>query len=40
MISSLTREPESITFFASRPRGVPALTAARSMSPVEICGMP
>ncbi len=27
-------------FLASRPSGVPALTAARSMSPVEICGMP
>src|SRR5438105_4050354 len=25
---------------AARPNGVPALTAARSMSPVEICGMP
>jgi hypothetical protein len=28
----------SITFLAARPSGVPALTAARSMSPVEICG--
>ena len=40
MMSSLTSAPESITFLASRPSGVPALTAARSMSPVEICGMP
>ena len=36
MMSSLTSAPESITFFAARPSGVPALTAARSMSPVEI----
>jgi hypothetical protein len=27
-------------FFASRPSGVPTFTAERSMSPVEICGMP
>jgi hypothetical protein len=40
MMSSLTRPPASITFLASTPSGVPALTAARSMSPVEICGMP
>jgi hypothetical protein len=40
MMSSLTRPPLSITFLAARPSGVPALTAARSMSPVEICGMP
>src|SRR5436189_4354917 len=40
MMPSETSWPESITFFASRPSGVPALTAARSMSPVEICGMP
>ena len=39
-MSSLTSAPESITFLAARPSGVPALTAARSMSPVEICGMP
>jgi hypothetical protein len=32
--------PASITFLAATPSGVPALTAARSMSPVEICGMP
>src|SRR5688572_27063250 len=40
MMSSLTSAPASITFFAARPSGVPAFTAARSMSPVEICGMP
>ena len=40
MMSSLTSAPASITFFAARPIAVPALTAARSMSPVEICGMP
>src|SRR5260221_9526963 len=39
MMSSETSWPASITFFAARPSGVPALTAARSMSPVEICGM-
>ena len=40
MMSSETSAPLSITFFAARPSGVPAFTAARSMSPVEICGMP
>src|SRR5882672_4184727 len=40
MMSSDTSAPASITFFAARPSGVPAFTAARSMSPVEICGMP
>src|SRR5882672_9670126 len=40
MISSDTSAPVSITRFAASPSGVPALTAARSMSPVEICGMP
>ena len=40
MMSSETRPPASITFLASMPSGVPALTAARSMSPVEICGIP
>jgi hypothetical protein len=40
MISSDTSCPESITFFAASPSGVPAFTALRSMSPVEICGMP
>ena len=39
MRSSLTKPPDSMTAFASRPKGVPALTAARSMSPVEIWGM-
>ena len=38
--SSLTSAPEAMTALACRPSGVPALTAARSMSPVEICGMP
>ena len=40
MMSSLTRPPESMTFLAARPSSVPALTAARNMSPVEIWGMP
>ncbi|MOA48152.1 hypothetical protein D3C78_1708580 [compost metagenome] len=40
MISSETRPPASMTFLASIPNGVPAFTAARSMSPVEIWGMP
>ncbi|MNY68068.1 hypothetical protein D3C86_2057740 [compost metagenome] len=40
MMSSDTSPPASITFLASMPSGVPAFTAARSMSPVEICGMP
>ena len=40
MMSSETRPPASITVLAAQPSGVPALTAARSMSPVEICGMP
>src|SRR5665213_6032 len=39
MMSSPTSAPESMTCFAARPSGVPALTAVRSMSPVEICGM-
>src|SRR4051812_47401332 len=39
MMSSETSWPASMTFFAATPSGVPALTAARSMSPVEICGM-
>ncbi len=29
-----------MTALACCPSGVPAFTAARSMSPVEICGMP
>ena len=40
MMSSDTSAPESITFLAARPSGVPAFTAARSMSPVDTCGMP
>jgi hypothetical protein len=40
MMSSDTSAPVSIIFFARMPSGVPAFTAARSMSPVEICGMP
>src|SRR3989441_13282173 len=39
MMSSETSCPASMTFFAARPSGVPAFTAARNMSPVEICGM-
>src|SRR4249919_2824754 len=38
MMSSPTRPPSSITFLAIRPRSVPSRTAARSMSPVEMCG--
>src|SRR6478609_11165813 len=37
-ISSLSRPPSSITFLASMPSSVPSRTAARSMSPVEMCG--
>ena len=37
--SSLTRPPDSITLLACTPTSVPAATAARSMSPVESCGM-
>ena len=32
--------PRSMIALALRPTGVPAATAARSMSPVESCGMP
>jgi hypothetical protein len=39
MRSSLTKPPDAMTALAWRPKGVPALTAARSMSPVEICGI-
>src|SRR5258706_14081469 len=39
MMPSETSAPESMTFFAASPSGVPAFTAARSMSPVEICGI-
>src|SRR4249920_52756 len=38
MMSSPTRPPSSITFFAMRPRSVPSRTAALSMSPVEMWG--
>src|SRR4051812_14331558 len=37
-MSSETSLPASMTAFAWRPSGVPALTAARSRSPVEMCG--
>jgi hypothetical protein len=37
-ISSETRLPASITALALRPSGVPAATAPRSRSPVEMCG--
>ena len=40
MMSSPTRPPASITCLAARPIAVPAFTAARSMSPVDICGIP
>src|ERR1044071_6979720 len=40
MIPSDTSWPASMIFPASIPRGVFAARAARSMSPVEICGMP
>ena len=39
IISSDTKPPASITFFAAKPIGVPAFTAARNMSPVEIWGI-
>ena len=39
MMSSETSAPLSMIFLAASPSGVPAFTAARSMSPVEICGM-
>ena len=38
-ISSVTKAPESIAALAFFPTSVPAATAARSMSPVESCGM-
>ena len=40
MISSDTSPPASITVLACRPSSVCALTAARSISPVEIWGIP
>ena len=36
IISSETRPPASMTFFAFRPIGVPATTVARNISPVDI----
>src|SRR5665213_3502257 len=39
MMSSETSEPLSITCLAATPSGEPAFSAARNMSPVEICGM-
>src|SRR6056297_2990397 len=38
MMSSPTRPPESITCLAITPSSVPSRTAARNMSPVEMCG--
>ena len=38
-ISSDTSWPASITALARSPIGVSAFTAARSMSPVEMCGI-
>jgi hypothetical protein len=38
--SSETSPPASMTALAWRPSSLPAATAARNMSPVEICGMP
>src|SRR3954464_4001693 len=40
VISSGTRSPASMYFLASWPSGVPWLTLARKMSPVEIFGTP
>mmetsp|Transcript_44239 Transcript_44239/g.116261 ORF Transcript_44239/g.116261 Transcript_44239/m.116261 type:complete len:210 (-) Transcript_44239:101-730(-) len=37
--SSETRPPEAITSFACMPTSEPAATAARSMSPVDSCGI-
>src|SRR6185312_16775188 len=37
-MSSETSLPDSMTALALRPSGVPALTAARRRSPVEMCG--
>jgi hypothetical protein len=37
MTSSGTSSPASMYDLASSPSGVPALTAERSMSPVETC---
>mmetsp|Transcript_14054 Transcript_14054/g.46875 ORF Transcript_14054/g.46875 Transcript_14054/m.46875 type:complete len:206 (+) Transcript_14054:357-974(+) len=38
--ASETSSPRFITLSASTPTGVPSATAARSMSPVESCGVP
>ncbi len=38
-ISSDTKRPDSMAALACKPRGVPSLTAARSRSPVDICGI-
>ena len=38
MMSSGSRSPRSMYSCALRPKSVPSLTAARSMSPVEMCG--
>jgi hypothetical protein len=40
MISSLTSRPDSISALLARPSSVPACTASRRMSPVEILGTP
>src|SRR3954453_430469 len=40
VISSGTRSPASMNFFACWPSSVPWLTLARKMSPVEILGIP
>ena len=40
MMSSGTSSPASMTTLALRPNSVPSATASRSMSPVEMCGMP
>mmetsp|Transcript_5933 Transcript_5933/g.25231 ORF Transcript_5933/g.25231 Transcript_5933/m.25231 type:complete len:204 (+) Transcript_5933:183-794(+) len=39
-MSSVTSAPASIAALACLPTGVPAATAARSMSPVDSCGVP
>src|SRR5262245_57429127 len=40
IVASSTSLPDSITFLAARPSGVPSCTACRRMSPVEILGTP
>src|SRR5882672_8103018 len=39
MTSSLIRPPLSMMAATSRPSGVPAWTASRSIAPVEMCGI-